>query len=134
MVLLFCCFVLCLVFYLVFFFFSSRRRHTRCALVTGVQTCALPICSALLFYALLFAVSAELLVLGPFFFAGILAALAGIALGLSWIAETQGNLDAADKLCNFAVALVTGAILAFVASAAAATLLDRKSTRLNSSH
>src|SRR3546814_18665714 len=30
----------CVVF---FFFFSSRRRHTRCALVTGVQTCALPI-------------------------------------------------------------------------------------------
>src|SRR3546814_4117107 len=27
----------------VVFFFSSRRRHTRCALVTGVQTCALPI-------------------------------------------------------------------------------------------
>src|SRR3546814_15560899 len=26
------------------FVFSSRRRHTRCALVTGVQTCALPIC------------------------------------------------------------------------------------------
>src|SRR3546814_2364778 len=25
--------------------FSSRRRHTRCALVTGVQTCALPICA-----------------------------------------------------------------------------------------
>src|SRR3546814_11651271 len=25
------------------FFFSSRRRHTRCALVTGVHTCALPI-------------------------------------------------------------------------------------------
>src|SRR3546814_3825388 len=33
----FCCVLLC------FFFFSSRRRHTRCALVTGVQTCALPI-------------------------------------------------------------------------------------------
>src|SRR3546814_9729795 len=29
-----------------FFFFSSRRRHTRCALVTGVQTCALPISPA----------------------------------------------------------------------------------------
>src|SRR3546814_8057520 len=28
---------------LIIFFFSSRRRHTRCALVTGVQTCALPI-------------------------------------------------------------------------------------------
>src|SRR3546814_9636606 len=27
----------------IFFFFSSRSRHTRCALVTGVQTCALPI-------------------------------------------------------------------------------------------
>src|SRR3546814_8676946 len=31
-----------------FFFFSSRRRHTRCALVTGVQTCALPICCSLI--------------------------------------------------------------------------------------
>src|SRR3546814_19629585 len=30
-------------FYFFFFFFSIRRRHTRCALVTGVQTCALPI-------------------------------------------------------------------------------------------
>src|SRR3546814_7436589 len=36
------CFVL-FVFIVVVFFFSSRRRHTRCALVTGVQTCALPI-------------------------------------------------------------------------------------------
>src|SRR3546814_1068079 len=32
---------LCILFF--YFFFSSRRRHTRCALVTGVQTCALPI-------------------------------------------------------------------------------------------
>src|SRR3546814_4770669 len=32
----------------VFFFFSSRRRHTRCALVTGVQTCALPIYAQML--------------------------------------------------------------------------------------
>src|SRR3546814_17872160 len=29
-----------------YFICSSRRRHTRCALVTGVQTCALPICVA----------------------------------------------------------------------------------------
>src|SRR3546814_8769851 len=29
--------------FIVMFCFSSRRRHTRCALVTGVQTCALPI-------------------------------------------------------------------------------------------
>src|SRR3546814_722453 len=43
-------FVLLIVIYVIylfyFFFFSSRRRHTRCALVTGVQTCALPIWGA----------------------------------------------------------------------------------------
>src|SRR3546814_8797170 len=33
--------IACICFFV--FFFSSRRRHTRCALVTGVQTCALPI-------------------------------------------------------------------------------------------
>src|SRR3546814_1112358 len=40
-----CLFVYHLFFFclFLFFFFSSRRRHTRCALVTGVQTCALPI-------------------------------------------------------------------------------------------
>src|SRR3546814_6113096 len=36
-------FILCVCFRFYFFFFSSRRRHTSCALVTGVQTCALPI-------------------------------------------------------------------------------------------
>src|SRR3546814_10500825 len=35
--------IICLCCRSVCFFFSSRRRHTRCALVTGVQTCALPI-------------------------------------------------------------------------------------------
>src|SRR3546814_1159875 len=35
-----------LAYVFVFVFFSSRRRHTRCALVTGVQTCALPIWAA----------------------------------------------------------------------------------------
>src|SRR3546814_10296685 len=34
-------------YFVLSFFFSSRRRHTRCALVTGVQTCALPICRQL---------------------------------------------------------------------------------------
>src|SRR3546814_5767251 len=52
----------------VFFFFSSRRRHTRCALVTGVQTCALPISIAAVF----FTGGAGLLVLVP--------ALAGLVL------------------------------------------------------
>src|SRR3546814_7683705 len=36
-------FVVYFIVWVYFFFFSSRRRHTRCALVTGVQTCALPI-------------------------------------------------------------------------------------------
>src|SRR3546814_2210751 len=45
---LLCVVLLCMYYWLCFvlfmcFFFSSRRRHTRCALVTGVQTCALPI-------------------------------------------------------------------------------------------
>src|SRR3546814_3516198 len=42
---------MCVMFVLVCsycFFFSSRRRHTRCALVTGVQTCALPISAKVL--------------------------------------------------------------------------------------
>src|SRR3546814_6117000 len=42
-----------------FFFFSSRRRHTRCALVTGVQTCALPICLATSFTAEQFAAAMQ---------------------------------------------------------------------------
>src|SRR3546814_1134667 len=47
----FCFYVLLVCFILfVFFFFSSRRRHTRCALVTGVQTCALPISVAMILW------------------------------------------------------------------------------------
>src|SRR3546814_845281 len=41
--LVYTCFFHCIDALRFFFFFSSRRRHTRCALVTGVQTCALPI-------------------------------------------------------------------------------------------
>src|SRR3546814_15623770 len=44
-------------------FLSSRRRHTRCALVTGVQTCALPIAASLLFLigvALIYSVTGTL--------------------------------------------------------------------------
>src|SRR3546814_20907508 len=37
------CFSSLLCAFVIFLCFSSRRRHTRCALVTGVQTCALPI-------------------------------------------------------------------------------------------
>src|SRR3546814_18991846 len=37
------CVFVCFVFGMILIFFSSRRRQPRCALVTGVQTCALPI-------------------------------------------------------------------------------------------
>src|SRR3546814_10975540 len=57
-------FILYFVFFF-FFFFSSRRRHTRCALVTGVQTCALPI------YAMLTAIVILSMVLTPLAMAGL---------------------------------------------------------------
>src|SRR3546814_1383973 len=41
------------------FFFSSRRRHTRCALVTGVQTCALPISGGCLCGAVRYSIAAS---------------------------------------------------------------------------
>src|SRR3546814_1860736 len=47
------------------FFFSSRRRHTRCALVTGVQTCALPICLITLFSAGLMPAQAQIRAVDP---------------------------------------------------------------------
>src|SRR3546814_7096782 len=51
----------CLLLLFVFFFFSSRRRHTSCALVTGVQTCALPISTGLGLFAVVGAQSAFIL-------------------------------------------------------------------------
>src|SRR3546814_7841902 len=50
-----------ILFCFLFFFFSSRRRHTRCALVTGVQTCALPIWIAKTMATAISANKAELL-------------------------------------------------------------------------
>src|SRR3546814_3335662 len=64
-------------FFTVFFFFSSRRRHTSCALVTGVQTCALPICKDLGVYN------------DPYMYFGRRAAGAG-----PWRSATAGALSA----------------------------------------
>src|SRR3546814_1627573 len=84
-------------FLCLFFFFSSRRRHTRCALVTGVQTCALPI-------------------------------LAGDELPL-----VQPGQYAQDHLARRAsrLELQTGL---HRTPLDCSTIIDRKSTRLNSSH
>src|SRR3546814_4469054 len=64
--------MVCMVSLVVCFFFSSRRRQTRCALVTGVQTCALPIYRS---------GSSRLFSGVPDIFAGLLRAFAKTTLG-----------------------------------------------------
>src|SRR3546814_5438785 len=101
------------------FFFSSRRRHTRCALVTGVQTCALPIYlvppAALSFWRWTFA----LLLLLP---------LAWPHLKRDWpVLRANWPIVAllgALAIGSFNILLYTGL----------QSTTDRKSTRLNSSH
>src|SRR3546814_5128191 len=106
-------------------FFSSRRRHTRCALVTGVQTCALPIFPLLAYQgpraALLRAAAA---VVGALQLA-LLLAYAGFT-PLHW--GLFALLAAAEQWLAWrerSLAVVPTTSLA---------LSDRKSTRLNSSH
>src|SRR3546814_11392578 len=65
------------------FFFSSRRRHTRCALVTGVQTCALPICAAIAAFGL---------VLAPLFGSGVPGMTLTLVIGLALMGLTYGPL------------------------------------------
>src|SRR3546814_2674691 len=95
------------------FFFSSRRRHTRCALVTGVQTCALPISG--------------------------LPAAADAASCAKAAKPSAGDLSLAVRKLQtrlMVAALTCGArdeYNSFV-SRYQPELVDRKSTRLNSSH
>src|SRR3546814_15276098 len=74
------------------FFFSSRRRHTRCALVTGVQTCALPI-YMLAAADLAARAGATRFVTGGHSFGGAIAVRAGMAMG-DW---TRGVLTFATQ-------------------------------------
>src|SRR3546814_6256685 len=120
------------------FFFSSRRRHTRCALVTGVQTCALPIyevaraCDAV-------GISAQDVIrFGKLGYARTDVALPGLVGGpclekdphilLASVAPKGVSLEitAASRLVNERQPGET--VNAAIARA------DRKSTRLNSSH
>src|SRR3546814_1064506 len=117
--------------WLLLFFFSSRRRHTRCALVTGVQTCALPIMSgesgsgkstlaALLGEGDWRLMGDEFTLIDP---AGgdAFAFPRAVSLKNEAIAEVAARVDAA-RLGPLMAATQKGDVR------------DRKSTRLNSSH
>src|SRR3546814_8808714 len=102
------------------FFFSSRRRHTRCALVTGVQTCALPI----------FDVGEALHRLQHAFLvaeAGVLDPAEGRHLDA--VARNLPDVDRPDAQLGHE----TGDMLEVVGADAGGQAVDRKSTRLNSS-
>src|SRR3546814_7906796 len=97
------------------FFFSSRRRHTRCALVTGVQTCALPILTFLIAATIS---SSELPVW-----------LTRPAPVLTWAFDALiSALMSFDALAERCASPRTSC------ATTAKPLPDRKSTRLNSSH
>src|SRR3546814_2746392 len=113
------------------FFFSSRRRHTICALVTGVQTCALPIClesTALPAIVIIAGIIVTYNLAGLFgiaFAVATMLALAGIVVALDafgpvtdnagGIAEMAGldkdvrhNTDALDAVGNTTTAVTQG--------------------------
>src|SRR3546814_4505199 len=111
-------------FVFLIFFFSSRSRHTSCALVTGVQTCALPI------YPLAWQIT---------FFMGLQSALAYCVLG--WMAPIlrDRGMDGIDAGLVVSVSIIVQVFTCLLVPPLAMRckdqrLLDRKSTRLNSSH
>src|SRR3546814_2753921 len=72
------------------FFWSSRRRHTRCALVTGVQTCALPIC----------VLSGEILVHNPCYRADEMALVIDMAKEFGYKVSTFHHAVEAYKIAD----------------------------------
>src|SRR3546814_4721994 len=145
-------------------FFSSRRRQTRCALVTGVQTCALPICTARTFpkehvepriieimfgthsgspiFAYYLCPAYHAAAVGPAGAAAFgghhrteqfrMAVSESIARFLIVTLQHHHNLQLRYEIASFTHNRAGTNVFAFVASHAA--WLDRKSTRLNSSH
>src|SRR3546814_3190073 len=119
--------VMCYVF--CFFFFSSRRRHTRCALVTGVQTCALPIspiASRTPLSERLGRWAFGLMFVGfnVAFFPMHLTGLRGMPRRVYTYPAEMG-WDGLNLVSTAGAFLLAAGVLVF---------LDRKSTRLNSSH
>src|SRR3546814_8838657 len=84
------------VFYL--FFFSSRRRHTRCALVTGVQTCALPIWVQSVNDFIVFGAMA----IGSFASGGLLTAYGwDVILWGSYLPLEIGRASCRERVCQY---------------------------------
>src|SRR3546814_18837701 len=77
----------------VIFFFSSRRRHTRCALVTGVQTCALPISPYIGFW-------------GALILAPLMTAVLGLVVERLMIRRLYGSDPLYSLLLTFGLAYV----------------------------
>src|SRR3546814_7491596 len=105
---------------IVVFFFSSRRRHTICALVTGVQTCALPICWIDRVYLRRAGDTGAGTLIGTYSYTGPLDA------GKTYSRKEEMRLPVKVS-DNYEVIVVTDAGNVVYEQ-------DRKSTRLNSSH
>src|SRR3546814_5208836 len=118
------CSIVCL------FFFSSRRRHTRCALVTGVQTCALPILAALVTFLASRSITRPLRSLRT---QDDTMANQTLPTAVRQILETPPGEDVVIPEVA-PIAVKTRDEVRDVDSALSAVQTDRKSTRLNSSH
>src|SRR3546814_5051074 len=107
-------------------FFTRRRRHTRCALVTGVQTCALPIFLVRHAAAQRRAAAADLMLARK-------TSNRRQAL-VDGGAVSQAQVDESDTGRSRAEAGIAASGATLDAQRQRISLLDRKSTRLNSSH
>src|SRR3546814_6192159 len=80
------------------FFFSSRRRHTICALVTGVQTCALPICGFMIGALGIAWHQIWLVYLGY-------GVIGGIGLGIGYVSPVStlkiGRASCRERVCQY---------------------------------
>src|SRR3546814_5821948 len=114
-----------------FFFFSCIRRHTRCALSTGVQTCALPI--SLIEYSEALELAQELARRNRI---DGLTFIKGHSLGYK--RKLSVYIVVTETLCNYALEenFLETALDArrFIKPGGVIIPGDRKSTRLNSSH
>src|SRR3546814_3404407 len=119
------------------FFFSSRRRHTRCALVTGVQTCALPISIARASATRI----RRRIIISLLPCGGGAGSVAGIAIALSHQARIIGGQVRGSQRRQVRLSHLRALAQNFFSEIAQLldplgqdASLDRKSTRLNSSH